>query len=237
MSQVQISIEPALASRPLDAVEVQAFHQFGLTPGNWAALVAAPLYHRPGLRPPCLEDRTDCDRLEVLRRELRTVSGLSLQTVDFWRQLAQPSGQALTELAMRLLAWHLATDQSFTKRERFIRKLIATAEVMAPPESPRVPEELEDHLRLAIDCMLPCSAFPADPTFRWVHIPRPTNDILEEIAGGISAPAISWPEIPVSDAAQRLPALCRLMGEPISDWWGQPQVGRRAVEREFASQS
>ena len=61
-------IRPADGCSP--APERQAFQRLGLSPGNWAALIAAPLFDRPGLRPPNFQQRSDCLHLESLRGDL-----------------------------------------------------------------------------------------------------------------------------------------------------------------------
>src|SRR5262245_56377053 len=109
-------IVPASA-RPIPDAERRVFSQLGLTPGNWAALVAVPFHQRSGIRPPNLQQRSDALHLETLRRELRTASGLSEETSRFWLWLNANSESELVEFSNRLLAWYLASDLSFRKRE------------------------------------------------------------------------------------------------------------------------
>lgn len=223
--------------RPLTGAERWAFQELGLSGGNWAALVVAPFLGRPGIRPPNVHQRGDCLHLETLRRELRTASGLSEQTGQFWKRLSTGSGPEAVGLAMRLLGWHLATDLPFGKREDVIRLLRSTADEFTTGVQPRAAQLLVDDVRLLVDYMLPCSTFPAGAAPRWVPVPVPAADSLDAIARAVSAPPVPWPSVPADQAEQLLPTLTGLMGEPAGAWWGRVTIGRQAVERGMAALS
>ena len=100
-------------ARPLTEPERQAFQRLSLTPGHWAALVAAPFMTRRGVRGLLLRTRQDLDQLNRLRVQLRTVQGMSDEAGRFWNRISGGIPPADIELAQRLLAWHLATDLSY----------------------------------------------------------------------------------------------------------------------------
>ncbi len=212
------------SGRRLSNSERAAFRSLGLSAGNWAALAAAPFYTRPDLRAPDLQQRGDALHLETLRRELRTASGLSEETGRFWKRLARGRTDG-TELATQLLAWHLATDLPFAKRERVLGLFAAAAGAFANDRPPRGTDALVGDLRLLIDCALPCRSFSADAP-RWVNVPIPPPEVLEAIARSCGAPVYSWPEV----SPAQFPTLVGALGDP-AEWWGKPHPGRRAVER------
>jgi hypothetical protein len=222
------------SGRVLSGTERQAFERLGLSPGNWAALIAAPLFDRPGLRPPNFQQRSDCLHLESLRRELRTASGLSEQTGQFWRRLGTELGAAEIDLATRLFSWHLATDLPFAKRERVLGLLGSVVGEFTTGTHARAPLALVEDVRLLVDYFLPCQSFPSDQSPRWIHVPLPSAEGLDAIARTISTPDCAWPAIAPTQVAEQLPVLVRLLGAPAANWWGQPHPGRRAVERGMA---
>lgn len=224
-----------LTGRSLSGAERAAFQHLGLSPGNWAALVAAPFFNRPGLRPPDLQQRGDGLHLETLRRELRTRSGLSEETGRFWRQLGAAPGPEAADLATRLLAWHLATDLPFEKREQVLRLFLTAAGEFTTGAHPRAAQALGEDVRLLVDYSLPCPVLPTDSAPRWVHVPTPSPDGLDAIARALTTPACAWPATPA--APEQCPALVRVLGESVADWWGRPHPGRSAVERGMASLS
>jgi hypothetical protein len=217
--------------RALSGAERAAFQQLGLSPGNWAALILAPFLDRAGLRPPDLQQRSSALHLEALRRELRTAAGLSTETGRFWGRVVTAAVPDEVDLATLLLAWHLATDLPFAKRERVLGMFATTAGEFTTATHPPVAPGLVQDLRLLIDYLLPCRSFPTDSAPRWVHIPPPSADDLDAIARTVAAPAWAWPALPAPPDAPPLPVLVRLLGEPAADWWGHSHPGRRAVER------
>lgn len=210
--------------RLLSGSEARAFRALHLTPLNWAALVAAPFYQRAGRRPDATS-RNDCRILEALRRELRTVPGLSDETLRLWRRFGEPGEARTVELAIRLFAWHLATDLTFTRREQILYMFGVIDREFGGTTSG--PDAVTD-LRLHIDLLLPCPAFPDDGPPPWVHVPVPRAEVLDEVQRTLTVEWSAPPGAPPADA--EVPALARLAGG-LADWWERVPPGRRAVER------
>jgi hypothetical protein len=227
----------APSGRTLSDAERSAFQRLGLSPGNWAALVAAPFFHRPGICPPNLQKRTDGLHLEGLRRELRTASGLSEQTGQFWKRLGASATADLAETGTRLLAWYLATEIGFVKRQQMLRLTAKTAGEFALGTHPRAVQLLDEDMRFLVDSYLPCGAFSADAAPLWNPVPEPSVALLDALAGVVGSPTVTWPAVALEQLPAQFPGLIRLLGEPVGEWWGRASPGRRAVERGTAALS
>jgi hypothetical protein len=225
----------APGGRPLSEAEIRTFEQLGASPGNWAALVTAPFFDRPGLRPPAPE-QGDGPHLERLRRAVRTQSGLGKETGRVWKRLVSGGAPAAAS-GTRLLAWHLATDVPFARRELVLRLIGTMACGLQTEARPGADRALVADLRLLIDYYLPCRSFPADAAPRWTPVPVPSPEDVRLLAPTVDAPEVAWPPVTRARAAAQLPALVGLLGEPVAEWWGRVGVGARAVERGLATVS
>ncbi|MCI0701389.1 MAG: serine/threonine protein phosphatase [Planctomycetia bacterium] len=223
-------------SRQLTEPERQAFHRLGLTPGHWAALVAAPFYSRSNVRAPNLRDPNDGNALERLRVELRVVGGYSDEAVRYWKRLWLGE-RVLAPMGTRLLAWYLATDLLFSQREHFLNLVATAAGRFVPPAMyTGVPPLVVRDLRRLIDAYLPLSSFTPERDPAWQAIPVPDPATMNRLGLSVASGVIEWPRTRLSDVPARMPALVRLMGESVHDWWAQPNAARRAAERGLTAQ-
>ena len=224
-------------SRQLTESERQAFQRLGLTPGHWAALGPAPLFYRPGLRAPSRRFRSDLEMCERLRRALWTVGGMSAEAGHFWDRLGDAHRAEEARLAARLLAWHLATDLSFAHRTVFIHMLgLAADHFIAHNTDPRAVHEAVQIFRWQVDACLPFPEFVPGHDPPWTPLPPPGAEMLDTIARTVLSPVmLAWPVVAPFDAPRVLPSIVRVLGEPVSEWWGEPDPARRAVERGLAS--
>lgn len=222
--------------RQLTEPERQAFQRLGLTPGHWAALGPAPLFHHQGTRFPNRYTAGDREAADRLRQALRAPPDLRNEAHSFWDRLNESGRRPEAALAARLLAWHLATDVPFVLRVGFFQQLRQAAAHFAVPApfGPRPPDPV--HLfRALVDGYLPCPAFdPAGDPPR-VPVEPPPPAALDALADAVRFPLPTvWPSLGAGNVARALPWLVHVMGEPVSDWWASRDPGRVAVERGLA---
>src|SRR5262245_18246963 len=222
-------------ARTLTEPERQAFHRLGLTPGHWAALVAAPFYSRSNVRAPNLRDTNDRFALDRLRIELRVMAGYGDEALRYWKRLWS-GDRELAPLGTRLLAWYLATDLPFAKSEHFLNSVTTAAGRFVPPAmyTGVLPFVVRD-LRRLIDAYLPLSSFNLDRDPVWQAVPVPDAETMNRIARSISAGVNDWPQTYISDVPARMPAIVRVFGELVHEWWAKPDAARRAAERGLAA--
>jgi hypothetical protein len=222
--------------RPLTEPERFAFQRLDLTPGHWAALVAAPFLFRRGVRTPLVGTNVDLDRLNRLRWELRSAAGLSNEAGRFWQRCDTELEAPDADLAQRLLAWHLATDLPFARRAAFALRVRRTADHFAtrPVAALTDPQGIVRDLVRMVDRYLPAAAFTLDDSAD--EAPPPTPAVLDAAARRVSAPVLAWPLIEPVRVPALLPVTVRVMGEPVREWWAQPQAPRRAAEIGLANE-
>lgn len=225
-----------LPDRQLTELERQAFQRLGLTPGHWAALAPAPLFHQPGVRSPNRHTAADLEATNQLRLALRTLPDLSPEAGHFWDRLGAVSLRAEAALATRLLAWHLATDAPFARRVGFFHLLRQTAEHFTGAHGPRRPDPVY-LFRGLVDGYLPCPAFDPNTGPARVTIPAPAPAALDALADTILFPLVThWPPAGAHDALRIVPSVAAVLGEP-REWWGARDPARVAVERGLAGRS
>jgi hypothetical protein len=226
---------PLSGERPLTEPERQAFQRLLLTPGHWAALVAAPFLSRRSARP-LLRTKPDLDLLNRLRLQLRTVPGMSDEAGRFWNRATGGLPAAEVELAQRLFAWHLATDLTYPRRVAFYDAFwtalghFAARAGMAPPEQIAA---IMDLYRF-VDQYLPVGTFtPHEPPR--VDVPVPPPAVLDALGRRVAPGRLSWPLIDLSVVRFQLPVTVSLLGESVRDWWFKPDAPRRAVASGMAN--
>jgi hypothetical protein len=222
--------------RPLSEPERQAFQRLSLTPGHWAALVAAPFVSRRGVRRPLLRTRNDLRPLELLRVQLRNSRGLGDEAGRFWQRVSNGLPGSDLELARRLLAWHFATDLTYPHRFAFYDPFWTALEHFGIRDCFSVQDQYAVILELfqLVDQYLPINKFVPHEPLR-VPVPMPPPAVLDAVARRIIPGALSWPLLEKTTVRFRLPITVGLLGEPVPDWWFKSDAPRWAVARGMAS--